>query len=441
MSAKTAVVFLLFIATLFGAENKAVENASKVIVNISTKYAARTDQNPFSFDPFFGNFYNPKFAGIKLKDLKRKLGSGIVIRSNGYILTAFHVIENTKNLTVTLPGSTEELWAKIVGIDYTNDIAVLKIEKNGLESVFFSENMICTPGMEVVAAGNPYGTGPFVSMGLLSYVAKEGSLEKETAYLQFSGHIHPATSGGALFDKEGNLLGMINAKLTKEAGLKGFAIATPVNVLRKSVLKLLEKEIKEPVWFGISIGSLDKALKDYYKRDRGVVVISVEEDSPAAKAGLRSGDLIISIDDTDIGDVAEMNYKIATMKPGDAKLIEFQRGVEIKEAIVTLVKPFGTVTSETQGVVINGLTLEPLTRKIRRNLAVDKEFKGVVITAVSEGSGAEKAGFMKKDIIIGVDGKEIKTIDNLKSLLLPQKQRFTVFRKGIVKNIIWEKNE
>jgi serine protease Do len=234
---------------------------------------------------------------------------------------------------------------------------------------------------------------------------------------------------------------MINAKYTKEAGLKGFVIATPVKVLRKSVIKLLEKVLKEPVWFGISIGSLDKTLIEYYNRDKGIIVVTVDDNSPAAKAGIQSGDLIISIDDINVGDVADMNYRIATMRPGDAKLVEFQRKTEIKEAIVTLVKPFGTITSGAPGVILNGLTLEPLTRKLRRNLGIEADFKGVVITAVSDGSSAKKAKFKKGDIIIRIDGREIKTIDNIKTLMLPQNQRFTIYRKGIVKNILWEKSE
>ncbi|MCV6608549.1 MAG: PDZ domain-containing protein [Campylobacterales bacterium] len=432
---------LVFLAVSLFSTQKPIENASKVIVNISTKYKAKTDQNPFSFNKYYGNFYNPKYTGISLNELKRKLGSGIVIRANGYILTAFHVIKDTKGLVVTLPGSEEELVAKIVGIDYINDLAILKIEKENLESFFFGDESDVKIGTEVFVAGNPYGNGLFISKGIVSNLVRDNNLNGQVHFIQFNGTIHPATSGGALLDSKGNFIGMINGQFTKEAGLNGFAIATPVKIMRKSVIKLLEKVIKEPVWFGISIGALDKTLKEYYNRNKGVVVVSVEENSPASKAGIQSGDLIISVDDVGVDDVADMNYRIATMRPGDAKLIEYQRGVETYEAIVTLVKPFGTISDGTPGVVLNGLTLEPLTRKLRRNLGIDSDFKGVVITAVSDGSTAKKAGLKKGDIIIRIDGREVKTIDNVKTLMLPQNQRFTVFRKGIVKNLLWIKNE
>ncbi len=438
---KKLTLFLSVLALSAWGNSLALENAAKVSVNISTSYQSNTDMNPFSFDPFYGNFYNPKYTGISLDTLKRKLGSGVIIRGNGYILTAFHVIKDTKGLVVTLPDSDEEYAAKIAGIDYINDLAILKIEKNDLPSLHFAEGVNVEPGMEVYATGNPFGKGLFVSKGVVSSLIKDGNLNGQVNFIQFNGYIHPATSGGALIDTAGNFIGLVNAQYTKEAGVKGFAIATPVKIIRKSVIKLLEKVLKEPVWFGISIGSLNKTLKEYYNREKGVVIVSVEDNSPAAQAGLQSGDLIISIDDTAVGDVADMNYRIATMRPGDVKLIEFQRGTEIEEAIVTLVKPFGMISDENQGVVINGLTLEPLTRKLRRNLGIDNDFKGVVVTAVSDGSTASKANFQKGDIIIRVDGREVPTIDTLRSQLLPQNQQFTIFRKGIVKNLLWEKNE
>lgn len=438
---KTLLLLAAFLVANLFAVNSSVRSSSNVIVNISSKFDMGKSQSPFNFDPFFGNFHNPEFSGLELKKLKRRLGSGIIIGSDGYILTNYHIIAGAKALTVTLAGNDEEITANVIGVDQISDIAVLKIERKNLPSFFYGNNPYVDSGTEVYALGNPYGKDVFISRAMVSYVIKENSLEEKTKYIQSNGNIHPLSSGGALVDKTGQFLGIVNANYTKETGLRGFFITVPLSTIKSSVTRILEKEQKEPVWFGIAIGSIDKELYEYYNKKKGVVVISVEADSPAEKAGLKKGDLIISIDDVPVDDISDMNYRIATMRPGDIKLIEYQRDRAIEETVVTLARPFGKVADSSNGVMVNGLILEPLTRKLRRTLAIDKDFRGVVVSSVTSGSTAKKAGFQKGDIIIRLGSKEIPNVDTMKVLLIPSTQTFTIFRKGIIKNIIWEKNE
>ncbi|MGP1560807.1 MAG: PDZ domain-containing protein [Helicobacteraceae bacterium] len=434
---KNALLFLIFFAAALAQFD--ADKISAAIVNISSNDAQR-DLRPFSLSSFFEDFSSSKFYGISAQDFKKNLGSGLVIDKKGYILTAYSNIENVKKIFVRLD-SQKLIPATLVGIDNAEDLAVLKIAREDLSAFAYSKNVIFKTGDDVYVLSKPLSDKPFVSNGLVAFITADADTNGRNKYIILNGSINPLASGGALLSANGELLGMINAKFSKENGAKGFFIATPIDIIRKSVSKILAGEDKENVWFGIAISGLEKQDAEYYKRDKGVIVISVEENSPAQLAGIKRGDLIISIDDVPIDNPQDLNYQISSMRPGDARIVEFQRDLKTMEAVVTLKSPPGKIQNINYSSSVDGLILEPLSAQKRRLSGIERDMNGVVVRSVLSATPAAKSGFMVDDIIIKIDGATLSGIDEFKTLVTGKTQTVTVFRKGIIKDIVWEKNE
>lgn len=428
---KKIIIFLAFFAIAFG-----LEDLSNKLVNIVDTLNDGKNSQKFGLNTFFEKNYNPKYLGLSTKDFYKKLGSGIIIDPNGYILTNYHMIRGVKKLAVII--GSKEVPAKIINFDNENDLVVLKVPKENLEFFSYTSGDTFNLNEQVSVLGKPFDDKLFASKANISYTTLNQALDSRYQYIIAQGT--QRVNGAAVLGKTNKLIGIVNLKNTLDLGMNGFFVITPLDVIRKSVSKILAREDKEEVWFGLFISALEPKDVEFYKRKKGVVIISVEENSPAFKAGLQKGDLLIAIDDSPIDTPEDLDYKIASMHPGDEKIIEFQRDFKTQEAVIKLVAPIG-YASPTQEQSINGLVLEPLSQKLRRSIGIPRDLNGVVISNILSGSVASKAGFLTGDVIIRVEQKQVNTIDVFRVLLEPKPQNITVFRKGVIVNILWRKNE
>jgi len=432
-------IFLILLINVFIFADINVNGVDNLIVHLSCENVAKTDKRPFGLDSFFENTYNPKFYSTDLESFKKSLGSAIVIDKSGYILTTYSTIENADKIFVWF--NSKKIPAKIIGADNEEDLAVIKIKEEEMSAFSYSKNVHFELGQDVFVFSKPFNDKLFLSKAFVSFVVSDKSPNGRYKYIILNGSINSLQNGAALLSQKGDLIGIVNAKFSRENGSKGFFVVTPIDIIRKVVTKILAKEDKEDVWFGASIGMLEKQDFKYYNREKGVIIISVEGNSPAQTAGLKKGDLIVSIDDVPIDNPQDLNYQIASMRPGDVKLVEYIRDLKTYEAVLTLKSPLGSIEKVNYSSSKNGLVVEPLTIQTRRLSGIDKDMSGVFVESVIAGTHAQKSGFKAGDIIIKIDDVLIKNSDDFKSMLSKKTQRVTIFRKGIIRNIEWKKDE
>ncbi len=414
----------------------AIKEAKKSVVNISTKKRIQTPSfrnMPFFNDPFFRQFFGPMFRNkLPQNRVERSLGSGVVISSDGYIVTNNHVIKNADEITVTLPGDTKEYKAKVVGKDPLTDLAVIKIDKKGLTPIKIADSSKIKPGDIVFAIGNPFGIGETVTQGIVSATNRDNvGINTYENFIQTDAAINPGNSGGALVDSRGALIGINSAIITRSGGNNGIGFAIPANMMKSVVKKLIEKGKIERGYLGVIIEDLKGDLKDVYKHKEGAVIVDVNKDSAAAKAGLKRGDLIIEVDGKKIDDANELKTVIGSYPPGKEVTIKYERNKKVYTTKVKLgERPTGI---EESGETLKGLEVQTLNDNIRKMYNIPQDIEGVFVTNVKDKSAAQKAGIKPGDVIIGVEDMNIKTVDDLKKAFQKYKgpKRIYIKRQGI----------
>ena len=413
----------------------AIKDAKKCVVNISTKKKVKLPNMhdmPFFNDPFFKQFFGPMFKNRLPKSrIQRSLGSGVIISSDGYIVTNNHVIQNADEITVTLPGDDKEYKAKVIGKDALTDLAVIKIDKRNLPAIKIADSSKIKPGDLVFAIGNPFGIGETVTQGIVSATNRSNvGINTYENFIQTDAAINPGNSGGALVDSRGALIGINSAIITRSGGNNGIGFAIPSNMMKDVVKKLVEKGKIERGYLGVIIEDLKGDLKKVYSHKEGAVVVDVTKDSAAAKAGLKPGDLIIKVDGESIEDANELKTIIGSYPPGKEVTIEYERNGKVYTTSVKLgERPDGSVeASET----LKGLEVQTLDENIRKMYNIPSDVEGVFVTDVKPDSAAEKAGIKPGDVIIQVDDKVIKNTNDLKKALAKKGyKKVFIKRQGI----------
>jgi len=414
----------------------AIKDAKECVVNISTKKKIKLPNMhpmPFLNDPFFRQFFGPMFKNRLPKSrIQRSLGSGVIISSDGYIVTNNHVIKNADEITVTLPGETKEYKAKVIGKDALTDLAVIKIDKKGLKAIAVADSSKIKPGDIVFAIGNPFGIGETVTQGIVSATNRTNvGINTYENFIQTDAAINPGNSGGALVDTRGALIGINSAIITRSGGNNGIGFAIPSNMMKDVVKKLIEKGKIERGYLGVIIEDLKGDLKEVYKHDHGALIVDVTKDSAAQKAGLKRGDLIIEVDGKKIADANELKTLIGSYPPGKRVKIKYERNGRVYTTIVRLkARPDGSQNETIQ--TLKGLEVRTLDESLRKMYNIPSDVTGVFVTDVKEGSAAEKAGIKPGDVIIQVDEQEIKSVEDLKSALSgPGPKKVFVKRQGV----------
>jgi len=400
--------------------NKAIEYASKCVVNISAK--KRVKQNiPLSFmDPFFREFFNMPFGHIMPREkVQRSLGSGVIVTSDGYIITNNHVIDGADEIQVTLPKSSKDYIAKIIGSDPKTDIAVIKIDAKDLPSITLGDSDDLKTGDLVFAIGNPFGVGESVSQGIISALGKDSvGINQYENFIQTDAAINPGNSGGALVDSRGVLIGINSAIISRSGANNGIGFAIPVNMVKRVALQLIKYGKVEYGYLGINISDLTPNLQKIYKNKEGAVVLDVGRDTPAQKAGLKRGDLIIAVNKTAVKDASDLKNAIGAISPNKEVELTLERNKKIKTIKVKLAKfPDNRFKISGNQGFIDGLTLQNITPQIRKQVGIPDDIEGVIVSEVEPKTKADKAGFIPGDIIIQIEDTMIKNLLDIKKAM------------------------
>ncbi|MCV3382321.1 DegQ family serine endoprotease [Campylobacter sp. IFREMER_LSEM_CL292] len=400
-----------------------IQKVKNSVVNISTSKTVQSSS--FGIDDFFNDPYFRQFFGFdfpqapknkKNKEVVSSLGSGVIISSDGYIITNNHVIEDAEKITVNLPDSSTEYKAKLIGADPKTDLAVIKIEAKNLPAVVFADSDKLLEGDVVFALGNPFGVGSSVTSGIISALNKNNiGLNQYENFIQTDASINPGNSGGALVDSRGALVGINSAILSRSGGNNGIGFAIPSNMAKSIAQKLIEHGKIERGYLGVVIGALTQDIKKAYTNQEGALITEVQKDSAAYNAGLKRGDLIIKVDKTVIKSPMDLKNYIGSIDPKQAVEVTYERDNKVKTAKFML-KTDEKSLQYKKGY-IDGLKLVELDSKNRQQYRIPESISGILITEVTPKSKAEKIGFEQGDIIIGVDQYEISNFKELSKAL------------------------
>ncbi len=302
----------------------AVRRAAPSVVNIYTRKLRREKTHPLLNDPFIRRFFN-----YQQQRLQSSLGSGIIVRDDGFIMTNNHVVANVDEIVVLLYDG-RDVPAKIVGTDPDTDLAILKIDVDQLQPISIGDAMDAKIGDVVLAIGNPYGLGQAVTQGIISATGRNGlGLNTFENFIQTDADINPGNSGGALVDVYGNLLGINTAKLDR-SGAAGMSFAIPVNEAQKVLNDIIQYGRVIRGWLGMDATPLNQDLARHFNTSttRGLLVNGVFNTGPAQKAGIRPGDIVIGINGTAVTDRHSSASQIADVMPGQPIKLEILRGIE-----------------------------------------------------------------------------------------------------------------
>lgn len=392
------------------------------VVNINTSTIVKRPPND-PFREFFGDEFSEKFFGPGERGGRRpqrqaSLGSGFVIDKDGYILTNRHVVAGADEIKVELSNG-KRYDAKLVGRDARTDVALLKIEaKEPLTVLSLGDSELAEPGEWVIAIGNPFNQGNSVTVGVVSFKGRPVSLAEQSNpvdMIQTDASINPGNSGGPLLNMRGEVIGINTMILTR--GLpqsSGVGFAVPINVAKDILPQLREKGKVTRGWMGVSIGKLDEDLAQTFglKEPKGAVVFDVTDESPAAKAGLRPDDVIVSVDGKEVADNSFLSRYIAGKPPNTTVKLRVLRDGAEKAVTVTLgTFPEAAEDSEAgqeKKAARGGMTTRTITPQVAEQLNLPRSTKGVVVMETEPGEAADDAGLTRGDVIVSVNGVPVE---------------------------------
>jgi serine protease DegQ len=306
--------------------NGAAQKAMPAVVNIFTRTEVKTPVNPFKDDPRFKFFFDEQ--GDAEPQSNSSLGSGVIVSPDGYILTNQHVVEAADQIEVALSDG-RKASAHVIGSDPETDLAVIKIDLPGkLAAITFAHADQARIGDVVLAIGNPFGVGETVTMGIVSALKRDHlGLNTFENFIQTDAAINPGNSGGALVDVNGNLIGINSAIYSPNGGSLGIGFAIPVSTAKKTMEQIIQHGSVTRGWIGAGVQELTPELAESFKlgNAKGVLITEVIKNSPAEKSGIRTGDILLSIDAQPISDWSTMLETIANIAPGKIIAVDLIR--------------------------------------------------------------------------------------------------------------------
>jgi Do/DeqQ family serine protease len=399
-----------------------VKRVAPAVVNVYSQSVVQAQVNPLFSDPLFQRFFggSPEFQ----KRVQQSLGSGVIVRADGVIVTNNHVVQGGQSVVVAL-SDRREFKARVLLADPRTDLAVLKIDTKGerLPTVDFGDSDRIAVGDIVLAIGNPFGVGQTVTMGIVSALARTqiGASDYQF-FIQTDAAINPGNSGGALITADGKLVGINTAIYSRTGEYAGIGFATPANLARRIVEGALGGGVKLP-WLGAEgqpvTGEIAQTLG--LSRPGGVLVKNVYPGGPAANAGVKPGDVVLEIDGTAIDDMQGLNYRIATHRPGETVKLKLAQGAAIREASATIALPPENPPRELSVITgrnpLAGAKVENLSPAVALDLQLTFAAKGVVVVSVADNTYSSGYGLQAGDIVKAINGAEIRSVDELKLAL------------------------
>ncbi|MCD6433194.1 MAG: trypsin-like peptidase domain-containing protein [Sulfurimonas sp.] len=396
--------------------NNILENVRTSVINISTQ---KNMHNQSSYT-------NPR---VPQDRFQRSLGSGVIISKNGYIVTNNHVVEGADKIKVTIAGDKKEYEAKLIGRDEKSDIAIVKIEAKNLNAITFYNSDDVKVGDIVFALGNPFGVGETITQGIVSATGRSsvGIVEYEN-FIQTDASINPGNSGGALINSTGNLIGINSAIISRSGGNVGIGFAIPSNMVTSIATQLINNGKFTRAYLGVAITDVSEDMSSFYDNRFGALITSIEEDTPALKAGLKRGDLIVGINNKEIDSASELKNIIGSYSPDKTVKIEFLRDKKVYIKDVKL-GSLDRVAATVSTLDYKGITIKPLDSKTN--------IDGVLVFEIKAQSEAQNIGISIGDIIIQIENREIKGIDDFKiATKTNRKKRIYIYRKGTIFAIV-----
>ncbi len=431
---QTPYVFTGVGADVINTQNAFVNIAKMVkpsVVQITTeKTVTQRYWDPFGdFEEFFSSPFEDFFGRIPRKQqpktYERKqqgLGSGFIVDESGYIITNNHVIKDVDKIFVTLNDNSHKYEAKIIGNDSKTDLALIKIDAKGifLPAVKLGDSDVIEPGEWVMAIGNPMGLSATVTVGVVSAKGRSGfGITQYEDFIQTDAAINPGNSGGPLVNINAEVIG-INTFIVSPQVASNIGFAIPINMAKHVFTELRDKGKVERGYLGVVLQPLDEDLAKSLglKNTKGALVSQVMPDTPAAKAGIKEEDVIISFDGKEIQDMKDLQMKVAETPVGKSVKIVVLR--DKKEVSLTL--KIGEMPSDEQlasmveGPVWRGMKVSAITEDIKERMRISDN-AGVIVTGVEPGSAADEAGISAGTIILAIEGRNIKGLSDYNEVI------------------------
>lgn len=435
------ILCIFSLHTLFAAENtchctpqqfsklfsQVAKKASLAVVNIRAEgvgdedgatdpYQSQAPDNPFS-DDFFNRFFGAPYRKAPPKQAISQ-GSGFFASQNGHVLTNAHVVKGANKITVVLYDG-REMPAEIVGIDPSTDVAVLKVDGSGFDFLPLGNSEESEIGEWVIAIGSPFQLQATVTVGVISATGRQNlRITDFEDFIQTDAAINPGNSGGPLINLQGQAIGINTAIVSKSGASAGIGFAIPSNMAQHVMNQLIDNGTVTRGFLGVALQPIDQDMADAFSLDRpeGALVAEVVKGSPADKAGLKQGDIILQYDNTPVKTIGSFRNQISMIKPGTTVNLKVNRSGKILTLPVTL----GSHADEIGGSGSSkklGMEVETLTPELSKKLGYSQSEEGVVITKIKPGSPAALAGMRPGFLILAINHKKVASVEDFQKAL------------------------
>jgi serine protease Do len=418
-----------------------IKKAAPSVVNIySTRIVQeRARRYPFSNDPLFRQFFGDQLPDDQGVRTQKELGygSGVIVASDGYILTANHVVAGMDEITVAIANDKKEYTARIIGTDPQTDVAVLKIDAKDLPAITLGDSDQLEVGDVVLAIGNPFGIArqagqtASVTMGIISALGRnipdfyDDNRMHIQDFIQTDAAINPGNSGGALVDAEGRLIGINNAIESSSRGNEGIGFAVPINLARHVMERLISGGKVSRALIGVVLQDVDAGLANYFSLpdQNGALVDDATPGSPAEKAGIKSGDVIVAFNDKPVTDANNLILAVSDCVPGSqatlklirdgsVKIVSVTLGEKVEQAVQNQNVPVAPKTDASKTDALDGVTVDNIDRDTRQELRIPSAIQGAIVTGVAQSSNAAEAGLQRGDVIVEINRQPAGTAEN-----------------------------
>ena len=416
-----------------------VRKAAPAVVNVYVRSRVTTFNSPFANDPFFRRFFGERF-GRPSERVMSSLGSGVIISSDGIVVTNNHVIRGGGDTQIRVAlADKREFDAKVIVQDDKTDLAVLKIDggRENFPSIAFEDSDSLEVGDLVLAIGNPFGVGQTVTSGIVSALSRSQMAESdEQVFVQTDAAINPGNSGGALVDINGRLVGINTMIFSKSGGSVGIGFAIPSNLVKVVAESAARGHRVERPWLGAKLEAMTREYAEGLglQRISGAVVTRVTDKGPAAEAGLEPGDVITGIDGVEVTDSRSVYYRLTTKGIGQTvRLAVTRKGkpIEVTLALVGAPKAGKDDVKNLSGNhPLDGARVSNILPGIEDEMGL-VDNRGIVILSVRDGSAAQTLGFTAGDVILSINETEIANVENADAALSARRRMWTMsVRRG-----------